>query len=165
MASITWKFSMYVLLPVLPTKRFAILYRQLVRKQDSLYLDEYEDYGNWIFHRSPMFSEVSITDVYGIIEAYLNFRTRIFEAYAGLFEIEESGDGEYMPQEEAKALGFRERAEMIEAEKQQKNLKKWGWDLVLLRLANNDPTKYSAATDMQLVKAFNLLSLIKECKL
>ena len=54
------------------------------------------------------------------------------------------------------------KSQRINEEKRQKSLKKWGWDIFLLRLAQNDSTKISKVTSMQLLQAFNVLSMKKE---
>jgi len=136
----------------------AILYRQKEMKKSLLYVDEYEKYGDWIFHRAPLFNDININDVYGVIPKYLEFRTNILESYSGLFD--ESGsdeEEEFDPNESVIA-----RSERRKEEGRQKSLKKWGWDIFLLKIAQNDPTKLDLATKMPLLQALNILSMKKE---
>lgn len=137
----------------------AILYRQKQPNENPLlFNDRWEPYGDWIYLRAPLFDDVKITDVYGIITKFINYRNDLYEKYSGLFDqIEETDDVEI-----DNTLPLKERAEITKAINREKTLNKWGWDLFLLKLANNDPTKIEEATDMNLVLCLNVLSMIKE---
>lgn len=138
----------------------AILYRQKDIKNSLLFLDTYEPYGDWIFHRAPLFYDLSINQVYGVCNQYLEFRTDLFEKYSGLFD--ESSNDEENGEEFDENESVIARAERRKEEAKQKTIKKWGWDIFLLRLAKNDPIKLEEATGMPLIQALNILSMKKE---
>lgn len=136
----------------------AILYRQKDIKKSLLYLDRFEPYGDWIFHRAQLFYDLPITEVYGICNKYLEFRTDIFEKYSGLFD-EVGDDSEEAFDENESVIA---RAEKRKEEARQKSLKKWGWDVFILRLAQNDPIRLDEATKIPLLQALNILAMKKE---
>lgn len=137
----------------------SILYRQKTIG-DEMFKDVIEPYGNYIFHRAPLFDDVKITDIFGVISKYLIFRTKIFENYQGLFE--DSGEEEH---EEVNLELIKDKKAYMEEEREKKITSKWGWDVVLLRLANNDPTKINLVTEMTLLQGLNVLSMRKELKI
>lgn len=138
---------------------FSIVYRVKDIKNSLLFLDTFEPYGDWIFHRSPLFDGISINEVYGIINDYIAFRSAFYENYEGLFDGTPSDDGEETYDENQSVLS---RAENAKEEQRQKSLHKWGWDLFLYKLTKNDPTKMEEVTKMPLIQAMNILSMKKE---
>ncbi len=140
----------------------SILYRVKTIKKSLLYPDEYEKYGNWIYHRESLFSEIKITDVYGIINKFIKYRENFFEIYQGLFEDPIDPDAE---EPNLESMSHSERNEYKKAEAKEKTLHKWNWDILLYKLANNDPLKLEEATNINLIQAFNTLSMQKELNL
>lgn len=139
----------------------AILYRIEIEAQDKDWFPNViEPYGNYIFHRAHYFNSVSINQVYGVLQNYINWRTDLFETYEGLFDgvsqDEEDDDGPIQGE------SIIARSERIKEERKQQAIKKWGWDIFLLRLANNDITKVEAVTKINLIQALNTLSCKKE---
>jgi len=135
----------------------AILYRQKTIHNSPLILDEFEDYGNWIFHREPLFEEICIGEVYGILPNYIKFRTDFFEKYDGLLGGPVEDDDEPIQGESIVS-----RAERIKENERQKSINKWGWDMFLYQLANNDVSRINEASKINLVQAFNSLSMKRE---
>jgi hypothetical protein len=140
----------------------AILYRQKELKKSLLFPDKFEDYGDYIFHRGPLFDNVSINDVYAIIPNYLKWRTELFERYEGLFQSTPDDDYEVEINENDSII---ERATKMKEDAKEKNLKKWGWDIFIMRLAGGDSTKFDAVTSMSLMGALNSLSMKKELEM
>lgn len=140
----------------------AILYRQKDFKKSLLFPDKFEDYGDYIFHRAPLFNEIIINDVYSIIPNYLKWRTELFERYEGLFSSTQSDDYEVEIGENDSVI---ERATKIKEDVKEKNLKKWGWDIFIMRLAGGDSTKFDQVTSMSLMGALNSLSIKKELEM
>lgn len=139
----------------------AILYR-FKTKQDEWYPDIFEEYGDYIYHRAPLFNTVNINQVYGVIDAYINWRTDLFEKYEGLFDSTVDDDEPY---DELLNQNIAAKAEAVKEEKKQKAIKKWGWYIFLLRLANNDITKLDDVVKVNLIQALNILSCKKELEI
>jgi len=134
----------------------SIFYRQKTDNSSLLFLDAFEKYGNWIYHRAPLFNNVSILDVYGVINKYLIFRKDFFERYAGLF------DDSVVDEEDIDETDSISKSEKMKDEEKQKNIKKWSWDLLIYKLSKNDPIKFEEATTMSVIQAFNIFSMKKE---
>ncbi len=137
----------------------AICYRKKEVFNSAFELDKFEDYGDYIFHRSPLFYEVSIADVFGIINSYIKFRTRLFDSYEGLFDdsdIDEDIDED---------LDVISKAEASKQMNKDKLIKKWGWDMLIYKLSNNDATKVEQVYKLNIIMAFNILSMQKELNL
>ncbi|MEO6304666.1 MAG: hypothetical protein ABIP51_16010 [Bacteroidia bacterium] len=141
------------ILPILAT-----LYRVKTSSKSLLYPDSIEPYGNYIQHREPLFKQTRISDVYGVVNRYLEFRKMIFDTY-DLFEESKT------PEPIDENLDAITRSEIAQEDAQNERVKLWGWQILLLRLANNDPTKLEAATNIPLIQALNLLLMKKEMKI
>ena len=139
----------------------AILFRFKI-KQDEWFPDKFEEYGDYIYHRAPLFNSININQVYGIIESYIKWRTDLFETYEGLFD---STVDEDEPYDEIPNQNIIAKAEAVKEEKKQKAIKKWGWYIFLLRLANNDITKLDDVVKVNLIQALNILSCKKELEI
>ena len=135
----------------------SILYRQKTIINNPLYKDEFEPYGNWIYHRRNLFHEECIQNVYGVIAKYSSFKQALIKTYEGLFltniESEDNIDEE---------TDLEEISKRKDIDKKQEISKKWGWDIWLYKLAKNDPLKIEEATKMPLLQALNVLSMCKE---
>lgn len=139
----------------------AILYRIYTPSiKPKLYLPTIEPYGDWIFLRSELFLDIPITDVWGTIKSYLEFRDLVFEKYEGLFN---SGDEEVEDESELEQdLSSEEKKIIAEEKKAQETISKWGWDLFIMRIAKYDSTKMDLAIGMNFIQALNFLSVKKE---
>lgn len=139
----------------------AILYRFKINR-DEWYPDKIEEYGDYIYHRGPLFNTVNINQVYGVIDAYINWRTQIFETYEGLFD---STVDDEEPYDDLSNQNIVAKAEAVKEEKKQKAIKKWGWYIFLLRLSNNDITKLDDVVKVNIIQALNILSCKKELEI
>lgn len=135
----------------------SIFYRQKTVHNSPLILDEFEPYGNWIFHRADLFDDISILEVYQVIPLYFKFREEFFEKYDGLLNGPVEDDDEPVQGE-----SIISRSERLKEKDKQKSIQKWGWSLFLYQLANNDPLKMSQASSMNIIEAFNILSMKRE---
>lgn len=124
----------------------AILYRHT--KQDEWGNVIYEPYKYLPQDRAHLFNEVSITDVYGIIQLYLKFREEFIERYSFIFNPDIEGEDE-MDEED-------KQAEKVE--------NKWSWEMLLYSLSGEDITKVDPITDLPLVFVFNFLAMKYETK-
>ena len=137
------------------TKIAAILYKKTKRDEwDNLV---YEPYGKYsIETRAELFEEAYITDIFGIISYYLDFKKELAKIYEQLFEpnfedIEEDPDLQYEDEEK----------DLI---RQEEMNKKWSWESVLYKLSDGDVSKYDIITEMPVIFIFNQMSFIRDMK-
>jgi hypothetical protein len=135
----------------------SIIFRRVIKEATDFTSQEIEKYGDWIYLRSPLFNDVPIEHIFGHIMNYLSFRDNLFELYAGLFDSNE-------PEEEQDEPGdsLRKKLERSQSNQQNKSARKWGWDVLLFKMAKGDPMKMVEATNMPLVQCFNTLSMARE---
>lgn len=137
-----------------------ILFRRLIKPADAFNKAIYEPYDNWLEDRYQIFNKVAVTSVYNVLNNYLEWRKNIFERYQGLFD-----EGDNMSEEEEKEM----LKDMTAVERKEymnsKNVSKWAWTLFLFKLSNRNPLKILEAAKMNVIMAFNLLSMYQELKL
>ena len=90
---------------------------------------------------------------------YLKFKSSIYSIYEGLFQQNEEELNEEEETELLREMTGKEREEYYN----EKNVEGYGWELMLMRLANNDPTKMLEASKMTLYQSLNTLGMM--CKL
>lgn len=139
-----------------------IFYRQLLPNPNPLlFTNKYEPYGDWIYLRESLFDSVPVGIVYGITTKFLEFRETLYADYSGLFDdVPEESDDDIDPNE-----SIIEKAKRIQEEQKDKLSEKWGWDLLLYRLAKMENKSIQEVTGMPLIQALNMLSMKKEMKL
>jgi len=116
-----------------------------------------EPYGTWVDERSKLFGDqVGIGYVFGVISEYLSYRNKIFKAYEGLFDDVDT------PPEDNEENENTPKQELTQSEK---SINKWGWSLMVLKLSNGNGMEFEKSTDMNLLLAFNILSMKKELKI
>lgn len=134
----------------------AILYRkhktgewgeQILEPYDVVNLDE----------RAELFMDLPITDIYGLITSYIDFKTNFLKTYEALFEPEYDFDDEEL-EEQDEISSFEAEQEKIQEEK----IKKWSWERLMFSLANNDVAKVDEIAKLGLVYVFNMLSMKQE---
>ena len=106
-----------------------------------------------------MFEDIKITNVYGVISKYLTFRSDIYKTYEGLFQEKEDFDDD--DSEYTKGMTTKE----LEAYQMENNVSKWSWELLLMKICNNDPLGIDKATEMPIIQALNILSMLRELKI
>ncbi len=104
--------------------------------------------------RAKIFEEVKITDVFGIIQAYLSFKEAFMTAHENMFNEPEPLEPLDLEEEENK--------EDIEKEKM---LEKWSWERIIFMLGNDSILNFDAVTELPLVLVFNHLSMRKDLKI
>lgn len=114
----------------------------------------FEPYSYSIMSRKDIFQDVSINEVFGAVNNYINYATDFKQRYENLFNpvIEEDE-------------GVELDAEDLKAEAEEKVFTKWSWEKLLYDLSNQDITKIDAVTDLPLVFVFNMLSMVEELQL
>ena len=134
----------------------AILYRQSnINEWGEEILEPYE-YDCTI--RADRFLDLSITDVYGIINEFLKFRDNFLNTYKNLFNAEELPE---LSQEEKEEL----TPEELKEEEDIKKDSKWSWERMIYGLCNNDLTKSDKIGGLPLTYVFNMLGMKKELEI
>lgn len=143
-------------------KILAIVYRRKITSENVLlFEDTFEPYDNFIGVRSKLFNQASINDVNGIISEYLIFRKRIFDVYSGLFNTDEDyDDNEDDIENDDKDVNSKKDNPSNESK-----AIKWGWDLILYKLAQTNPLDIERATNIPLIQGLNILAMMKEMNL
>jgi hypothetical protein len=105
-----------------------------------------------------LFLDLPITEVYGLIQEFLQYRDKFLKTYENLFNPEAEDD--LTPQEKAEM-----DAEEIKEIEDAKKSTKWSWELMIYTLCDGDLTKYEALGELPLVLVFNMLGMKKELNL
>ena len=131
----------------------AICYRQSkVNEWGDEVLEPYEFDCNI---RAERFLDLPITDVYGIVHEFLNYRDTFLKNYENLFTGELA---EELSEEERREM---DPEEVKEIEQEQK-LAKWSWEQTIYGLTNGDITKSEKVGALPLIYVFNTLAMKKE---
>ena len=114
----------------------------------------FEPYSYSIMSRKDTFQDVSINEVFGAVNNYINYSNDFKQRYENLFNpVIEEDEGVELDEDDLKA------------EAEEKVFTKWSWEKLLYDLANQDLTKIDAVTDLPLVFVFNMLSMVEELQL
>jgi hypothetical protein len=127
----------------------AILYKQ-TRVDEWKHLS-YEPHEYDLEERSKEFLNLSINSVYGVVTSYLQWRENFLNTYSNLFD-------EPITEEDLQEVEPEDRKE-LEAEMQ---MSKWAWEKTIYILANEDITNMEKVLGMNLIFAFNMLSMKKD---
>lgn len=139
----------------------AIIYRQMIPSSNPLlYSSKIEEYGDWIYVRSNLFGELRLVDIWGVIDEWLTYRSILFEKYDGLF------DGGVPPEddsdEDLSMLSGEAKIAYIEEKKRDEKIKKWGWEVMVLRLADMSVLNMDKVYGLNMLTCLNSLSMKKE---
>jgi hypothetical protein len=134
------------------TLLISILYKKT--KQDEWGNTIFEPYTYNLDERTDLFNDVSINEVFGAVNSYVNYSNDFKQRYENLFN-------PVIEEEEGVELD----AEDLKAEAEEKVFTKWSWEKLLYDLSNQDLTKIDAVTDLNLIFVFNMLSMIEELQL
>ena len=126
----------------------AILYRQTkVNEWNETIIEPYEyDPRN----RRELFMEVGITQIYGIITSFLEYKSNFEETYANLFKPD-------LSDEDIDDLDEETKREIAEEER----LDKFSWERLIYSLTDGDITKTDKVLNLSVVYVFNVLSMKK----
>jgi hypothetical protein len=128
----------------------AVFYRKT--KQDEWGNTMFEPYGSYdLNQRAKEFEELYITDVFGLIKYFSDYREFIYKSYENIFQpiIEDEEEVEF-DEEEQKEI------------EQEKLKEKWSWENLLHKLSNGDITKYDMITSKPFIFILNHLSFLKD---
>ncbi len=135
----------------------AILYKQYKVNEWNNIIEE--PYGYDIELRSKIFNNLSINNLFGIIDYYLNYKQMIMDSYTQIFE---SDNWDELETEGLDDLEINELKKEIEIDK--KNAK-WSWPRIIYDLCNNDISKYDDITSLPLTYVLNTLTMKKALQL
>jgi hypothetical protein len=127
----------------------AILYKQ-TRIDEWKHLS-YEPHEYDLEERAKEFLNLSINSVYGVVTSYLQWRENFLNTYSNLFD-------EPITEEDLQEVEPEDRKE-LEAEMK---MSKWAWEKTIYILANEDITNMEKVLGMNLIFAFNMLSMKKD---
>lgn len=144
-------------------KLCVIFYQRIISQEFDLSPRIFEKYEAHLNHRSNLFLNIKFVDVYNVINEFILFRNNIYKVYEGLFNLYNASEDE--EEIDLSELDARDRAAIIEEQKEQENLKKFSWDLILYNLAKEDITKINAITELPFIFVMNMLSMKKQCRL
>lgn len=133
-----------------------ILFRRKLKDETLWEAAQYELYSNYSAKRKSLFEDILFVDIYGSVSKYLEFRERLFTTYEGMFNEKEN-----LNEVDTTKMTAEERKEI----EQEKRISKWGYELLLLKLSNNDPLKIGEAMELPLTRSFNLLAMMYELKI
>ena len=126
----------------------AILYRQTkVNEWNETIIEPY-DYDPR--NRRELFMEVGITQIYGIITSFLEYKSNFENTYANLFKPD-------LSDEDIDDLDEETKKEIAEEER----LDKFSWERLIYSLTDGDITKTDKVLNLSVVYVFNVLSMKK----
>ena len=131
----------------------AVLYRQNKPNHWGHILIEPRNYNE--SQRAEEFMDVKITEVYGIIQAYLTFKKKFVDGFENLFVEPDDYNEEPEPK----------TAEEIEALRKEKAVIKWNWERIIYHFAQTHSLTFDQVTELKLIFVFNQLSMMKDLKL
>ena len=129
----------------------SILYRQ--HKFDEWNNLIWEPYIYSTEDRMESFEDASIEDVYGAYLKFLKYREKVLNAYAPVFEQEES---DYVPTEEDKEILSDAEIEQVKRDvKLEQEKQQFSWQHFIYKLCDGDLTKTEVILDLPVIYVFN----------
>ena len=111
--------------------------------------------------RSQEFEDMPISNVFGIIDAYAQFKNEFVTKYNALFEpVFDDEESEFTKEELINDPILQH--EMEEEKKLDEKQKKWAWEKLLFGIAQGDIIKINQVTSLGLIYVFNMLAMRKE---
>lgn len=111
--------------------------------------------------RKEEFEDYPITYVFGIIDAYIQFKNDFTAKYNALFEPVFDDSEQEFSEEELMNDPILQH-ELEEEKKLEEKHKKWSWEKLLFSVADGDITKISEVTELGLIYVFNMISMKRE---
>jgi len=129
----------------------AIMYRKTTTDQfNNIVFEKHGTYN--AKERSKEFENLKITDVFGVISKFIQFKAAFVKAYYQLFE---PADGAISEEEMYKGLEEWEIYELKKELERDKALAVFNWERVLDEMTGGDITKQEAVYDLPLYQVFN----------
>ena len=140
----------------------ATYYRKNINEEPDFNGIKLEPYGDYVMHRAEHFGELSVSILFDVVDEINKFRILFQDNYGPLLRLKDEENDFDEPIEEETNADKRAR---IEEENNQKRLNKWGWDVLVYRLANGDITKFEQIYGLPIIQVMNLLAMQSELKL
>jgi hypothetical protein len=138
------------------SKIISVIYRR--KKVNEWGEVEYEPYTYDINKRAELFDGSYIMDVYGAFSELIKFREKFIDKYKFLFDTDEEGD---LTEEEKEGLRPEDVEDINEYLKKLETKKKFAWQDLAYKLANEDVTKMREVFNLPLIMVFNNLAMNK----
>ena len=119
---------------------------------------EWEPYEYNLETRSQEFNNLSISQAFGILEKYGQWKTDFMSKYDTLFDDTSQEPEDWQEEEELTGL---EKLDLIKQEAVEKARKQWSWENILWGLTNGDVSKFDAVFGCNVILVFNTLSMRK----
>lgn len=142
------------------TKILSILYRKhKVGEWSEIIMEPYSVID--LNARSEEFEDIYITNVFGIIDAYAQFKNDFVTKYNALFEPVFDEDETEFTKEEILNDPIIQH-ELEEEKKMEERQKKWAWEKLLFGIAKGDILQINQVTQLGLIYVFNMLAMRRE---
>ena len=105
-------------------------------------------------------NQCTLDEVYGIVISFIDWRQNFINTYQNIFQPNFADD-----YDDSEELSEEELQELKEIEEDETKNRKWGWERLLLSVANNEIIKSKEVLNLGLIYTFNLLSMKKDLNL
>ncbi len=137
----------------------AILYRKNILNEWGHNVIEPRGYNE--SERAEMFLYISINDVYGVLQSYLNLKEKILFGYGEMLNEVETDE----PETDIPADDDELTAEEIEAAKSEKLANKWAWERVIHHYAQKSNLTFKEVLNLELIFFMNQLAMFHDLKI
>lgn len=139
----------------------ATMYRKCINSDPDFDGIELEPYGPYVMSRAKHFGELSVTILFDLVDEINKFRAVFQENYQPLLAVKE----EEIEDEDLSSETIADKRARLDEENNQKRLNKWGWDVLVYKLAQGDITKFEDVYNLPLIQVMNFLAMQSELKL
>lgn len=108
--------------------------------------------------RAELFLEAKITEVYGVIQTYLNFKQNFITTYENMLSEPDTNE-----ELETPTVGMTK--EELEELRREKMLSKWGWAKAVYQFGQDSNLSFNEVTELPLIYFFNTLAMKKDLNL
>lgn len=111
--------------------------------------------------RAETFLNISINDIYGVLQSYLNLKKKILDSYGEMLnEVDNDEELEVEAQENEEKT-----SEDLDAEKQQQLANKWAWERVIHHYSQKSNLTFREVTNLPLIFFMNQLAMFHDLKI
>jgi hypothetical protein len=139
----------------------ATYYRKNINDDPDFNGIKLEPYGEYVLNRAKHFGELPVSILFDVVDEINKFRIIFQENYGPLLMLKEDELDDEVINDETIA----DKRARIEEEANQKRLNKWGWEVLVYKLANGDITKFEEIYSLPLIQIMNMLAMQSELKL
>ena len=136
----------------------SILYKKY--KEDEWGNEIEEPYIYDIYKRGDIFKKCNISDIYGILKHYIDWKNKFMDVFTTLFE-----DPDFDKIEDEDKLSPQELEEIRKEIESNKKKSAFNWHLLIWKLSDGDITKMDAITNLPVNYVFTTLAMKKSLEL